>query len=366
MKLSEEVGILRKTLAYVLAIALTVATVSYTVVAQQRSRVDTVRARGKLICGISGATPGFSFPDPTSGRIIGFDADFCNAVAAFLDVPEVEFVNLTSASRIPAVIAGSVDVVFRTTTQTISRDDQIDFGPVTFYDGQRLLVRVGSRIRGLDDLRGARICVHAGTTSERNVSDQLRARGIQPNVIAFQEAAQAFNGLAAGRCDVMTTDASQLTAFRATAPNPGEFLVVGREFSDEPLTPIYQENDSKWADVVNYTVWGMILAEELGIAPHLGKLPDSLSTGERQRVAIGRALAHRPSIVIADEPTASLDPYAAEKIMSLFIQLANEFNTTVILASHAWRHVKELGLRRLAHQTQHLEDGKLTETVVSG
>jgi len=108
------------------------------------------------------------------------------------------------------------------------------------------------------------------------------------------------------------------------------------------------------------------LAEELGIAAHLGKLPDSLSTGERQRVAIGRALAHRPSIVIADEPTASLDPYAAERIMSLFIQLANEFHTTVILASHAWRHVKELGLRRLDHQTRHLEDGKLTETVVSG
>jgi putative ABC transport system ATP-binding protein len=108
------------------------------------------------------------------------------------------------------------------------------------------------------------------------------------------------------------------------------------------------------------------LAEELGIAPHLGKLPDALSTGERQRVAIGRALAHRPSIVIADEPTASLDPYAAERIMSLFIQLANEFDTTVILASHAWRHVKELGLRRLDHQTRHLEGGKLTETVVSG
>lgn len=108
------------------------------------------------------------------------------------------------------------------------------------------------------------------------------------------------------------------------------------------------------------------LAEELGIAAHLGKLPDSLSTGERQRVAIGRALAHRPTIVIADEPTASLDPYAAEKIMSLFIALANEFNTTVILASHAWRHVRELGLRRLDHKTQHLEDGRMTETVVSG
>ena len=108
------------------------------------------------------------------------------------------------------------------------------------------------------------------------------------------------------------------------------------------------------------------LAEELGIASHLGKMADTLSTGERQRVAIGRALAHMPSIVIADEPTASLDPFAAEKVMSLFIGLAEEYDITVILASHAWRHVKQLGLRRLAHRTRCSADGKLTETVVSG
>jgi len=108
------------------------------------------------------------------------------------------------------------------------------------------------------------------------------------------------------------------------------------------------------------------LAEMLGIANQLKKLPDDLSTGERQRVAIGRALAHRPAIVIADEPTASLDPYAAENVMSLFLALAEEFNSTVILATHAWRHIKELGLRRLAHRTTHSKDRKLTETVVHG
>lgn len=108
------------------------------------------------------------------------------------------------------------------------------------------------------------------------------------------------------------------------------------------------------------------LARELGIARHLDKLPETLSTGERQRVAIGRALAHRPSIVIADEPTASVDPFAAEKIMSLFIGLAEERNITVIVASHAWRHIKRLGLRRLAHHTQRSNDGRTTETVVNG
>lgn len=108
------------------------------------------------------------------------------------------------------------------------------------------------------------------------------------------------------------------------------------------------------------------LAEELGIISHLGKLPDALSTGERQRVAIGRALAHRPSIVIADEPTASIDPYAAEKVMSMFIGLAEEFNITVILASHAWGHIKQLGLRRLTHRTIRDHNKNFTETVVSG
>lgn len=257
---------MKKTLAYALAVAMTVATVSYIASAQApRSRLDVVRARGRLICGISGTTVGFSFVEPRSGEMAGFDADFCRALAAFVNVPSVEFVQHTSASRIPAVIAGSVDVVFRTTTQTFSRDAQVDFGPVTFFDGQRLLVRTASKIRGLDDVNNARICTQTGTTSERNITDQMRLRNFKFELVTFAQPKEAFDGFAAGRCDVWTTDASQLTAFRATAPNPREYMVVGKEFSDEPLAPVYQENDSRWADAVSYTVWGLIQAEELGI-----------------------------------------------------------------------------------------------------
>jgi len=109
-----------------------------------------------------------------------------------------------------------------------------------------------------------------------------------------------------------------------------------------------------------------VLAKDLGIRNHLDKLPHLLSVGERQRVAIGRALAHRPAIVIADEPTASLDPIAAERIMSLFIELVDELSITVIIASHAWRHINRLGLRHLSHRTHRDEQGTMTETVVSG
>ena len=109
-----------------------------------------------------------------------------------------------------------------------------------------------------------------------------------------------------------------------------------------------------------------LLAEDLGIHRQLDKRPHLLSVGERQRVAIGRALAHRPSIVIADEPTASLDPIAAERIMSLFIELVDELHITVIIASHAWRHINRLGLRHLSHHTKAHEDGRMTETIVTG
>ena len=263
---------MRKFVGLALAVVLTVGLAAYITYAQApRSRLDVVRERGTLICGVSGATVGFSFPDPASGRMVGFDADFCVAVQAFIDVPRVEFVNLTSASRIPAVVAGSVDVVFRTTTVTISRDDQVDFGPVTFFDGQRLLVRTDSRINGLDDLNGARICVHAGTTSERNITDQMRSRNFRFQLTTFQEVVQAFQGLVQGRCDVVTTDGSQLAGLRATAPNPADFKVVGREFSDEPLAPMFQENDSKWGDAVKWTVWGLILGEELGITQSIAR-----------------------------------------------------------------------------------------------
>lgn len=253
-------------LAVVLAVVISVASATYYVSAQQpRSRLDTVRARGRLICGISGSTVGFSFVEPRSGEMVGFDADFCRAVAAFINVPSVEFVQLTSANRIPAVLAGSVDVVFRTTTQTYGRNLQVDFGPVTFYDGQRLLVKAASKIKGLDDLGGARICSQTGTTSERNITDQMRLRNLKFELVTFAQPKEAFDALVAGRCDVWTTDASQLTAFRATAPNPREFTVVGKEFSDEPLAPMYQQNDSRWAVAVNYTVWGLIAAEEMNI-----------------------------------------------------------------------------------------------------
>ena len=256
----------RRMLSFVLAVTVGVTVAVYTAQAQApRSRLDVVKSRGKLICGVSGTTPGWSFTDPRTNQMRGFDADFCRGVAAFAGVGDVEFVNLTVASRWPAVLSGSVDVVFRTAAQSYGREQQVDFGPVTFYDGARLLVKSTSKIRGLDDLNGARICVHTGSIYERYVTDQMRRRGFKFELITFSETKEAFDTLVAGRCDVQMLGGAGLAGLRSTAPNPRDYTIVGKELDSEPLAPFYQQNDSRWAKVVNYTIWGVLLAEELGI-----------------------------------------------------------------------------------------------------
>ena len=156
--------------------------------------------------------------------------------------------------------------------------------------------------------------------------------------------------------------------YAVDAVGPGERVVTGgaQNRHVRTLAP-HRGRDLDRVAGRSFRIQGQVEGHLVSVdGDHLDKLPETLSVGERQRVAIGRALAHEPSIVIADEPTASVDPFAAEKIMSLFIELAEERNITVVVASHAWRHIQRLGLRRLAHHTHRSKDGRTTETVVNG
>ena len=252
--------------------SLTIASVAagvFAVTAQgNTSRLDTVKKRGKLICGVNATLSGFGFLD-SSGKYSGFDVDFCRGVAAavFGDASKVDFVSLTAAARFTAIQSGEVDVVFRNTTFTSSRDGDVgvDFGPINFYDGQGVMVKADGAAKRIADLAGATICTNQGTTTEQNINDYFRQRKLQVKVVTYQDFNLVMAAFNQGRCDAVTTDSSGLASQKATAADPTDYRILGEVISKEPLAPFVAQNDSKWRDVVSWTVYSTIYAEELNL-----------------------------------------------------------------------------------------------------
>ncbi len=241
---------------------------------QGGSVLDAVQDRGTLNCGVSGAAVAFSTLDP-EGRMVGFDADYCRAVAAAVlgDAEAVNFVALTAAERFTAVQTGDVDVLMRNTTWTQSRDTDVgmDFGPTTYYDGQQLMARASDGFgpdSDVPDIAGAVVCTNAGTTTEKNISDAAAAAGIDITLNTFEDFDIVTENFISGACDVITTDGSGLVGRKAEQqPADQEWVIFpATPISKEPLGPTYGQNDSAWADAVNWTVYATVIADEMGIS----------------------------------------------------------------------------------------------------
>jgi len=222
-----------------------------------------------LTCGVPTGIPGFGMPD-SQGKYSGLDIDICRAIAAATlgDSEKVKYVPLTAQQRFTALQSGEVDLLLRNTTWTSSRDSSLglNFTGVDYYDGQGFMVRKGLKVNSALELNGASICTQTGTTTELNLADYFRANKMKYEVVAFatiDETVQAYDG---GRCDVFTTDASQLYAVRLKLANPSENLVLPEIISKEPLSPAVRRGDDQWFNVVKWTLFAMLNAEELGVS----------------------------------------------------------------------------------------------------
>jgi general L-amino acid transport system substrate-binding protein len=235
---------------------------------QRSSRLDTIKSRGKLICGVSGELPGFSFVEKDGGYK-GLDVDVCRAIAsAIFDNPDaVEFRNLNAKERFTALQTGEIDVLSRNTSWTISRDSSVglEFAPVVFYDGQGIMVKKDSNIKSLKDLKDKAICTQSGTTNEQNLADKMRSLGIPYKPVVFEDINTAYATYGEGRCQAVTSDRSQLISRRTTLPQPQNHVILNDVLSKEPLAPAVASGDSRWFDVVKWSVYALINAEELGI-----------------------------------------------------------------------------------------------------
>lgn len=234
----------------------------------QAATLDDVKSRGHLQCGVTSGLPGFSQPDD-KGNWTGIDVDTCRAVAAgiFGSADKVEFTPLTAKERFTALQSGEIDVLSRNTTWTLTRDTSLglNFTGTNYYDGQGFLVSKKLGVDNAEQLDGATVCIQAGTTTELNLADYFRTKGMKFNPLVFDTSEQTVSGFAAGRCDVLTSDRSQLAALRSKLEDPSSAIILPNIISKEPLGPVVRQGDDQWFNIVKWALYVQINAEELGI-----------------------------------------------------------------------------------------------------
>ena len=231
--------------------------------------LQAVKARGYLNCGVSEGIAGFSEKD-ARGRWVGLDADFCRAVAAAAlgDAEKVRFLPLRSSNRFPALQAGKIDVLVRNTTWTLTREAllKVRFPAVLYYDGQAFMVAESARIKAPTDLHGATVCVEKGTTHVQNLVEYYGARRLAVKPLVIDSSTEVADAFFAGRCQALSSDASQLAATRLRAPGGQQnYVILPERISKEPLGPVVRDDDAQWVTLVRWVLYALVLAEEQGI-----------------------------------------------------------------------------------------------------
>lgn len=236
--------------------------------AAAENTLDKVKSRGVLQCGVNTGLPGFSNPDD-KGNWQGMDVDLCRAVAAATlgDASKVKYIPLNAKERFTALQSGEIDLLSRNTTWTQTRDTQLglNFAGVMYYDGQGFMVDKELGIKSAKELDGATVCIQAGTTTELNLADYFRMNSMQYTPIVFDTTEQTVKGFESGRCDVLTSDQSQLYAVRIKLAKPESAMVLPEVISKEPLGPVVRQGDDQWFNIVKWSLNALLNAEELGV-----------------------------------------------------------------------------------------------------
>jgi len=229
--------------------------------------LDHVKARGQLICGSNTGLAGFGLPD-SQGVWKGLDVDECRAIAAtiFNDPNKVKFLPINAKDRPTILASGEIDVLIRNTTWTLTRQTGgMFFTGVNFYDGQGFMVKKKLGVDSALKLDGASVCVQQGTTTELNLADYFRTNNMKVEAVVFASDDQATKAYDSGRCDAYTTDASGLYAERLKLANPDDNIVLPEIISKEPLGPSVRKDDVQWFEIVQWTHYALVTAEELGV-----------------------------------------------------------------------------------------------------
>lgn len=237
--------------------------------ARAGATLNNIKQKGFVQCGVNvSGLPGFAEVD-ANNNWKGMDIDLCRAVAAALfgDATKVKYTPLNAKERFTALQSGEIDVLSRNTTWSSSRDSALglNFAGVNYYDGQGFMAKKELGVNSAKELDGASVCVQAGTTTELNLADFFRANNLKYTPVVFENNDEVNKAYEAGRCDVLTTDQSGLYATRVKLANPDDHVILPEVISKEPLGPAVRQGDDEWFDIVKWTLFAMLQAEEFGL-----------------------------------------------------------------------------------------------------
>lgn len=248
--------------------SLTIAALALASTVSYADTLDSIKKKGSVSCGVSTGIAGFSATD-SNGSWKGLDVDMCKAVASavFGDASKVKYVPLTAKERFTALQSGEIDLLSRSTTWTNTRDTSLglNFAGVNYYDGQGFLVSKNIGVKSALELDGATVCIQAGTTTELNLTDYFKANKMTYKPITYDTSGQTIEGFKSGRCDVVTSDASQLYGLVLKVKDPSSVKVLPEIISKEPLGPVVRQGDDKWFNIVKWSHIALLNAEEMGI-----------------------------------------------------------------------------------------------------
>jgi general L-amino acid transport system substrate-binding protein len=314
--------LVRSTVSSLLATVVLLAATLIVSKANAGPTLDAIQKRGFIKAGV-GSQPGFFAPDG-SGHWQGFWIDIGRAIAitALGDPEKIEFVSSSPQQRLPALKSGEFDILLSGVTQTITRATQqgFHFGPVAFYDGQGLLVPKAANVTSGKDLDGATICIQTGTTGEQNIADFFRKNGATFKPLTIEDTSEFLKALEANRCDALTQDGSDLGIKRTQLRNPDDYVILPERISKEPLAPAVRWGDDQWLELVNWSVYALIQAEEFGISS--GNVDEFL---ESKDPSIRRFLGANASVGTA----AGIDPKFAYKIVKTLGNYGEVFDRNV-------------------------------------
>ncbi|TPG55736.1 amino acid ABC transporter substrate-binding protein [Roseomonas nepalensis] len=255
--------------------------------AQESPTLAAIRARGSVVCGVQSNNPPFSLPD-SRGAWRGLDVDSCRALAAAVlgDPSKATIRPVTPISRFPAIQSGEIDVLFGSTTWTTTRESSLGlvFAAANYYSGQGFLVKRSLGVGRLAELGGATICVPPGSTTEVVLAEWFRANRLTFQPVLIEDLNEIHAAFLAGRCDAFTRDMTGLSGFRMSQPNPEAFLLLPDSVTMEPLGALIRKGDGRWFDVVRWTQFALIWAEQQGVTAATADAPAAGASSDVRRL----------------------------------------------------------------------------------